>query len=43
MSLDSDKACAALGVYIFTSCDTADGFFGLEKVAAMKRSFQPQM
>lgn len=38
---DEDKACAALGVYTFTGCDTVEGFFGLGKVAAMKRILKP--
>jgi len=38
---DPDKACAALGVYTFTGCDTVEGFFGLGKVTAMKRILQP--
>lgn len=38
---EQDKACATLGVYIFTGCDTIEGFFGLLNVRAMKRILQP--
>ncbi|XP_063222022.1 uncharacterized protein LOC134530774 isoform X1 [Bacillus rossius redtenbacheri] len=35
-----DKACAALGLYTFTGCDTVEGFFGCGKVTAIKHILQ---